>query len=139
MCTKKRCTSLPAGFGLDRKLPVIGFGCLRNACLVAIRDATGVARVALLTETSKTKWSKSLDTVASEISIIGVGDRSFVAGYATAKGVEVVRFDRDGGMSSVWRSSATNSAPALSWSSGRLLIAYKRGDELGHEIVPLSP
>jgi hypothetical protein len=139
MCTSKRCSSLPAGFKVDRKVPVIGFGCLRNACLVATRDASGLARLALLTETSKTQWRRTIETAVSPISIIGIGDGSFVAGYKTAARAEVVRFDRKGAMTSIWRDDAATTAPVLAWSSARLLVAYQRGEELVHEVVRVSP
>lgn len=137
MCSK-RCSSLGGSFKLDHRLPILGFGCLRDVCLVAARDAGGVARVALLTLTSKSKWTKPLDAV-STVSIIGVGDRSFAVGYATKDGSEVVRLGRDGAVSPIWRDAASTTAPSLVWSSGRLLIAHHRGGALVHETIALAP
>lgn len=138
MCTKKRCSSLPARFALDRRLPLLGFGCLRDACLIASRDDVGTIRLAYLGETSRLKWSQPLAAATSAVSIIGVGDRAFAVGYATDRGGEVFRFDRDGQSTSVWRDAASTGPPSLAWSSGRLLIAHYHGDALAHEIVPLQ-
>jgi hypothetical protein len=138
MCTRRRCSGLIATFKLDRRLPIIGFGCVDNACLVATRDDAGHARVALLTETSKLKWTKPLDASSGAVSILGVGDRGFVVGQLTRDGAEVLRFDRNGAATSLWRDGAATSAPALAWSSGRLLIARHHGDTLVHETLALA-
>jgi hypothetical protein len=138
MCTKRRCSGLVASFRLDVRLPILGFGCLGNACLVATRDDAGNARVTLLTETSKSKWVRPLDTPPETVSILGIGDRAFAVGYLTRAGAEVVRFDRDGKATSLWRDPAATSAPALAWSSGQLLIARHRGQALIHETIPLA-
>jgi hypothetical protein len=137
MCNEKGCSSLVAGFGLERKLPVIGFGCVEDSCLVAARDAAGAARLALVTTRAKTQWTKPLERAKSAISIVGVGNRSFAAAYATRDGAEVVRVARDGTMTSVWR-GAVATAPVVSWSSGRLLVAYMRDHELLHDVIPLD-
>jgi hypothetical protein len=138
MCTKKRCSGLPASFKLDRRIPILGFGCLRNACLIAVRDEAGNARLAFVTETNQSKWNKTLDTASSTVSIVGVGDRAFAVGYATGTGSEVVRFDRDGVATSLWRDPASTSVPALAWSSGLLLIAHRRGETPVHETIPVQ-
>jgi hypothetical protein len=137
MCTKKGCSGFPARFRLEHRIPILGFGCLRNACLIAGRDTAGSAHLALVTEASQVKWDKTLDGASSTVSIVGVGDHAFAVGYATGTGSEVVRFDRDGAVTSLWRDPASTSTPALAWSSGRLLIAHRRGEALVHETLPL--
>ena len=138
MCTRRRCSGLIASFRLDPRLPILGFGCVSNACLVAARDEAGNARIALLTETSKSKWTRPLDAPSQTISILGLGDRAFAVGYLTRTGAEVLRLDRDGKATPLWRDPAATSTPALAWSSGRLLIARYRGQALVHETIPLA-
>jgi hypothetical protein len=138
MCSRKRCSALPASFALDRKVPLLGFGCLRNACLIALPHAAGEVRLALLTESSRTRWTRPWKTPSSTISIIGVGDRAFAIGHATDNGAEVVRIDSDGQVTSLWRDPAATTTPALAWSSGRLLIARYRGDTVAHHVISLA-
>ncbi|TMQ03377.1 MAG: hypothetical protein E6J90_14650 [Deltaproteobacteria bacterium] len=136
-CTRRRCSALHATFRLDRRLPILGFGCVSNACLIAVRDEAGTARLAFLTETGKTKWVVPLDTASSEISIIGIGDAAFAVGHATKAGAEVIRIDRSGATAVVWRDAASTGSPALAWSSGRLLVAHHHGAALVHDTIPL--
>lgn len=138
MCSSKRCSTLSAAFAFDRRLPLLGFGCLRNACLVASRDAAGNARIAFLTQTSRTKWTRPLTTASSSVSIVGVGDHAFALGHATSDGTEVVRVDREGAITPLWRGPISTTAPALAWSSGRLLIARPSGDTILHDIIELA-
>jgi len=138
MCTKRRCSGLIASFKLDRRLPILGFGCLGNACLIATRDDAGNPRIALLTETSKMKWTRPLDATGATVSVLGIGDRAFAVGYATKAGAEIVRIDRTGAATPLWRDAAATGAPAVMWSSGRLLIAHHHGDALVHETLALA-
>jgi hypothetical protein len=137
MCSKKACSSLPASFTLDRRIPIVGAGCLRNMCLLATRDTDGAVRLSLASTTGRTKWSRPLPT-SSPVSIVGVGDRAFAVGYETMDGAVVLKLDRDGKATPVWSDRYTT-APVLAWSSGRLLIARFRGDSLEHDTVALAP
>jgi len=137
LCGKRKCSGLGASVRLERRLPVLGIGCLSNVCLIAVRDDTGTAQLALLTESGRTKWVKPLDTPSQAISIVGVGNRRFAIGYAAKAGAEVVQIDRDGAIASLWRDAASTGSPALAWSSDRLLIAHHRGDALIHATIPL--
>jgi hypothetical protein len=137
MCTKNACSNLPASFTLDRRLPVLGAGCLRNMCLLATRGTDGSAWLSLLSITGRTKWSQPLP-ISSPVSIVGVGDRAFAVGYETTDGAVVLKLDRDGKATPAWRDPYP-SAPVLAWSSGRLLIARFRGDSLEHDTVALTP
>jgi hypothetical protein len=137
MCSKKSCSNLPASFTLDRNLPVLGAGCVRNACLLATRHATDRARLSLATTTGRIRWSQPLATTGA-VSIVGVGDRAFAVGFAGPDGAAVIKLDRDGKATPLWRDSAAG-APALAWSAGRLAIARFRGDELVHDTIALAP
>ncbi|HET7505056.1 MAG TPA: hypothetical protein VFK02_28755 [Kofleriaceae bacterium] len=134
MCTAKRCGSLPGTFKLDHRLPILGFGCLRDACLIAARDAEGNAGLVYVTAAGRRKWNQRLPA-ASTVSIVGYGDRAFAVGYTTEAGAEVLRFDPSGASSPLWRDPYTTSVPALAWSSGRLLVAHRHAD-LAYDIVP---
>ena len=136
-CTTRRCSTLPATAGLDRKIQILGFGCLPNACLFAVRDPDGNARLGYVAKTLRGKWTRAVPATSATVSVIGVGDRAFAVGYASQAGVEVVRFDREGNATSVWRDDHASGAPALAWSSGRLLVAHFHGDQLSHETIAL--
>ena len=138
MCTKRRCSGLFATYKLDHRLPILGFGCLSNACLVAWRDDAGKARIALLSEMGRSRWNKLLDTAGDRVSIIGVGDGALAVGYLGPAGAVVERFDRNGTVTSLWRDAAATGAPTLTWSSGRLLIARYQGASLGYETIALA-
>jgi hypothetical protein len=139
MCTKKACSNLPVSFTLERRLPILGVGCLRTACLLATPDEAGRARLTLVTTTGRSKWNQPLDTAPQGVSIVGVGDRAFAVGYAAPGGAEVITIDRDGKVAPVWRDRASNRAPALAWSSGRLLIAHYHGERAVGETIALTP
>jgi hypothetical protein len=136
MCSAKRCNAMPYVVGLDANLPLLGVGCVHEACLVAARDESGTARIALVAR-NKARWTKPLATTAGTASVIGAGDRAFAVAIAADHGAEVIRFDRDGNAASVWRDATATSVPALAWSGGRLLVAYQRGGELVHDAVAM--
>ncbi|HZJ64287.1 MAG TPA: hypothetical protein VFD36_12275 [Kofleriaceae bacterium] len=136
MCSKRACSNLPASFTLDRRLPLLGVGCLRNACLLATRDESGRPRLSLVTTTGRGKWNQPV-AASGAVSIVAAGDRAFAVGYAGPDGAEVIRLDRDGKVTALLRDPAAG-APALAWSAGRLLIARFRGDALIHDTVALA-
>jgi hypothetical protein len=140
MCTKRRCSGLFATYKLDHRLPILGFGCLSNACLVAWRDDGNHARIALLSEMGRSRWNKVLDTAGDQVSIVGVGvgDGALAVGYLGPAGAAVDRFDRNGTVTALWRDAAATGAPTLSWSSGRLLIARYQGTALAYETIALA-
>jgi hypothetical protein len=133
MCTKNRCGGLAGTVTLDHRLPILGFGCLRDACLIAARDADGNAGVSYITASGRRRWTRRLP-VSSTASILGFGDRAFAVGYASGAGAEVVRFDPTGAVTPLWRDPASATAPTLAWSSGRLLVAHWHA-ELAYEVI----
>jgi hypothetical protein len=136
MCSKRACSNLPASFTLDRRLPILGVGCLRNACLLATRDESGRPRLSLVMTTGRGKWNQPV-AASGAVSIVAAGDRAFAVGYAGPDGAQVIRLDRDGKATALWRDPAAG-APALAWSAGRLLIARFRGDALVHDTIALA-
>jgi hypothetical protein len=139
MCTKKACSNLPASFKLEQRLPILGVGCLRNACLLATPDEAGHPRLTLVTTTGRSRWNHPLEAASGPISIVGVGDRAFAVGYAAPGGPDVIKIDRDGKAARVWRDPASSGTPALAWSSGRLLIAHHHGERAVGETIALAP
>lgn len=127
MCTKKKCASLPAAVAFPRSDVLLGFGCLRNACLVAARDKHGKARLAYLTESGSTKWTRPLATDRLAVSIVGAGSRAFAVGYVGENGAEVLRVEPKGATSKVWQGAAADGVPALAWSNGQLLVGQRSG------------
>jgi hypothetical protein len=138
MCSQKACSGLPASFKLERRVPVLGIGCLRTMCLMATPDDAGKTRVTLMTTTGRSKWSHTLEGASGPVSIVGVGDRAFAVGYAAQDGARVDRFDRDGNAAPVWRDPASHRPPALAWASGRLLVAHYHGEHGVGETVELA-
>jgi hypothetical protein len=139
MCSHKACSNLPVSFKLEQRIPVLGVGCLRTACLLATPDDAGTTRITLVTTTGRSKWTHTLEGASGPVSIVGVGDRAFAVGYATQGGARVDRFDRNGRVGPVWRDPASPRPPALAWSSGRLLVAHYHGERAVGQTVELAP
>lgn len=126
-CTRKKCSGLPASVALGREETLLGFGCVRDACLIAARDKSKPPRLQLVTESGATKWTKPLATSVYQVSIIGAGDRAFAVGYVGETGTEVVRIDRKGTLAPLWKGAAAKHAPALAWSRDQLFIGHDGG------------
>jgi len=135
MCTKKRCGALPGTFKLPREVSLIGLGCVRDACLLATRAPSGAAHVSYVTSSGRRKWTQPLAASSPTVSIIGYGDRALAVGYAGPDGAEVLRFDAAGASTPLWRDPASHGAPALAWSSGRMLVAHYHGDQIANEVI----
>jgi hypothetical protein len=130
-CTRKKCASLPAAVALEPNATLVGFGCVKRSCMLAIREK-GAVRFSFITESGGTKWSKPLPKTARDISIVGVGKASFALAYASDDGAEVLRAEKNGKTSRVWH-AANGGAPVIAWSLGQLLVAH--GDR--HTLVPM--
>jgi hypothetical protein len=123
-CTRKKCSGLPASVTLGRQETLLGFGCVRDACLLAARDRSKEPRLVYVTESGAAKWTRPLATSVHEVSIIGAGDRAFAVGFVGANGTEVVRVDRSGNLGPVWKGPSGKHAPALAWSRDQLLVGH---------------
>lgn len=133
MCTKKKCAALPGAVAFRRDQVLLGFGCLRNGCLLAARDPRGATRLQYITESGSTKWTKPLPTKELAVSIVGAGDRAFAVGYVGDHGAEVLRVEpKSGGVTSVWQGSAAAGIPALAWSRDQLLV----GQATRQSVIP---
>jgi hypothetical protein len=134
MCTAKRCGGLTASVPMHRENVILGMGCLRNACMIAHRDQRNKTVVTYVTESGSAKWSKPIETDATSVSVIGVGDNAFAVGFANRNGGHVLRFDRKGNTTQPWRGSVGSGVPQLAWSMGYLLIAHYTNDS----VTPIS-
>jgi len=138
MCGKKRCSPLTGRFRIAAGERILGFGCLRTACLVATRAGDDPPRFSFLTETGKRKWTLQLAIASPRAAILGIGDRAFAVGYLGEHGAEIQRIDRDGKATPLWRDPAATTVPALAWSSGKLMIARYHGAALTHEVLAVA-
>jgi hypothetical protein len=127
-CSRKQCSGVAGAVAFDRRDTLLGFGCVRNACLLAAHDKQGKARLQFVTESGSTKWKRPLETTQLEVSVIGAGPDAFAIGYVSEHGAEVLRIGRKGEVQKVWQGPASNGAPALAWSRDQLLVA-PRGAE----------
>jgi hypothetical protein len=127
-CDSNGCSPIPAVFAVDRNTAILGFGCIRGGCLVAMRDAAG-ARLAYFD--GKRKWSRPLDG-AIAVSIVGAVDR-FAVAIATPSEGELVRIAPDGTSDELWRDAVA--APLVVGASARrVMLAYRRGGALVHDV-----
>jgi hypothetical protein len=127
-CSRKKCGGVAGTVAFDRKDTLLGFGCVRNACLLAARDKQGSNRLQLVTESGSIKWKRPLATTQLDVSIVGAGPDAFAVGYVSEHGTEVLRIGRKGEVQKVWQGAAAAGAPALAWSRDQLLVA-PRGAE----------
>jgi hypothetical protein len=135
MCDKRRCGPLPARFQLPASHRIVGFGCLRAACLIATRVGTEPTRFSYVTNTGKQKWAVQRPIESPHVAILGIGDRAFAVGLLGTEGAEILRIDRDGKTTSLWRDPAATSVPSLAWSGGKLMIARYHGAALRHDVI----
>jgi hypothetical protein len=126
-CTRKKCAGIAASVAFDAGDTLLGFGCVRNACLLAVRNKGG-ERLQLVTESGATKWRKPFHT-DMRVSIVGAGPDAFALGYSTGeRETEIARVDRSGAIKSMWRGRDSDDAPSLAWSRDQLLVVLHGGD-----------
>ncbi|MCY1066423.1 hypothetical protein OV090_16705 [Nannocystis sp. RBIL2] len=136
-CGPRDCSGLVARVKIDAREAVVGFGCLRDRCLVGTRDDRGVSRVHLVSQLGEVAWSRTLATAAGgPLTIVGAGDRGFMVAAVDGDGASVLRFDDKGASTPVWQRRGVSS-PSLAWSHGRLAIAYAEADQVRSEVVAL--
>jgi hypothetical protein len=125
-CGTKQCSSLVAKVPVDSKDTLLGYGCVRDACLFATRDRAGATRLHRVTEKGRA-IVKPLDNAAADtsISIVGAGTRAFAIAYIATNGLATVeRVAVDGTFTDVWHFGNERQAPALAWAADKLLVAF---------------
>ncbi len=133
----KKCDGLATPIGIDSRRVLLGFGCLRDACVVVTRapdrsiDATWVA------SGGKLAWTQPLPGACgdTEVSIAGMKDTIAIA-YSTGPEPAVVEATQAGKLTPIWRTAADpNAAPSVVWSNSKLFVVHQRAGELATAIV----
>jgi hypothetical protein len=133
LCDKK-CSSIATPIALPKGRELLGFGCLRDACLIATRNG-GATEATWVSMKGKPQWTKplrdaSLDT---RVELVGTGTQIAIA-YATAGEPVVVAASRSGELAPIWQGEA-DGVPSIQWAAGRLVIARHVGGELISSVV----
>jgi len=128
LCTRKECSRLTTRVPIENER-LLGVGCVGDGCLFASRDGTGHTLLRYVTQAGKiSRWSLDAARADAGVHVVGAGDRAFAIAYVGHDGAAtVVRLGPDGRLASVWRDPAIEHAPALAWSTERLLIAGPGG------------
>jgi hypothetical protein len=132
-CTSKSC-DMPAQLPLGKQHTLLGFGCTKDACVLAAREGSTV-KLGWVRRGGKLAWSKALTDVAPEstFSIVGAGHRAIAVGYLTNTGATVQRVIASGSMERAWHDPSASEVPSLAWARDRLFVAQR--DE--RTVVPL--
>jgi hypothetical protein len=139
-CTQKRCSKqvqIPLG---PSDIP-FAIGCLRDGCLISYRGGEKLeTSIAWVTTSGKLTWSKQLPVRSvREVSITAAGPDALVVSYLGHLGATVSRVQRSGSVERVWADPTLDYAPDVAWSRGSLLLAWRSGAGVHHEVVPLLP
>jgi len=132
----KRCPSIPTTIGLEKGRELLGFGCIRDACVIAARNGHTL-EATWVNLRGKPQWTKPLRDAApdSQVELVGTGTQVAIA-YATASEPVVVAASRSGALAPIWQGAA-DEVPSIQWADGRLVIARHAGGELVGSVVPV--
>jgi hypothetical protein len=128
-CTRKECTNLVIKLPIDAKETLLGYGCVRDACLFATRDKHGTTKLYRVDERGRV-LVKPLDVATRDtaVEVVGAGRRAFAISYVAKDGqVTIQRVTIDAGLGEVWHFNDTDRAPSLAWRAGKLLVAEHGG------------
>lgn len=128
-CTRKECSGLVVKVPIDPKETLLGYGCVRDACLFATRDKHGTTKLHRVNERGravvKTLEHATRDTA---VVVVGVGRSAFAVSYMANDGQATIqRITTDLAFGEVWHFADTDRAPSLAWSAGKLLVAEQGG------------
>jgi hypothetical protein len=128
MCDKK-CSGLPMQIGLAKGREVLGFGCIRDACVIASRNGRAI-EATWLNARGKPQWTKPLRDASPDtrIALVGTGTQIAIA-YETGNEPVVVAASRGGEIAPIWQGAA-DGVPSIQWADGRLMIARHVGGKL---------
>jgi hypothetical protein len=132
----KTCPSIPTSVRLEKGREMLGFGCIRDACVIAARDGRTV-EATWVSLRGKPQWTKPLRDAApdSQVELVGTGTQVAIA-YATAGEPVVVAASRTGELAPIWQGAA-DEVPSIQWADGRLVIARHTGGQLVGSVVPV--
>jgi len=132
----KTCPSIPTSVRLEKDRELLGFGCIRDACVIAARNGRTV-EATWVSLRGKPQWTRPLRDAApdSQVELVGTGTQVAIA-YATAGEPVVVAASRTGELSPIWQGAA-DEVPSIQWADGRLVIARHTGGQLVGSVVPV--
>ena len=122
-CGDRACDGRFLRVPFDRSDELLGYGCLRDSCLFALRDGTGRTWLRHVTEQGRLRaWLISDASPLTAFAIVAVGVRAFAIAYAGGDGASTVqRLELDGTRTEL--ATFGGAVPALAWSAGKLLVA----------------
>jgi hypothetical protein len=125
----KQCPSLPTPVSLAKGRELLGFGCLRDGCVIATRNG-GAVEATWVTTKGKPQWTRPLRDAGPDtrVELVGTGTQIAIA-YATAGEPVVVAATRTGELAPIWQGAA-DGVPSLQWADGRLVIVRHIGGDL---------
>ncbi len=90
-CTAKKCTTLVVKVPIESKDTLLGYGCVRDACLFATRDKAGTTKLTRVTERGKS-IVKTLEHATAEtpVAIVGAGQGAFAVSYLAKDGLATI-------------------------------------------------
>lgn len=125
----KRCPSIPTPVGLAKGRELLGFGCIRDACVIAARNGRTL-EATWVSSKGKPQWTKPLRDASPEtqVALVGTGTQVVIA-YATAGEPVVVAASRSGELVTIWQGEA-DGVPSIQWADGQLMIVRHVDGEL---------
>ncbi|MBL9020365.1 MAG: hypothetical protein JNL83_39645 [Myxococcales bacterium] len=139
-CSERGCDGEIVRLPVSQQHALEGIACNDTACLVALRDERGAARLGWMTSRGKVVWSKPLTdaTPESRFSLAAAGSRAFVVGYVGREGATVTRAIESGSLVRAWADPYARGTPEVAWATDRLFVAHRHaGGEVAPEVVPL--
>jgi hypothetical protein len=121
---------------LPKKSAVLGFGCTRGGCAIAMRGgAGGGVQVTWVTPQGKAQWTKPLPHASpdTQVALAGTGAQVAIA-YATSNEPVVVTVSASGAIATVWQ-GASDGLPSIVHSAGKLLVARTAAGEVAGDLV----
>ncbi len=132
------CQRYPTRAAIDPAREILGFGCTREACLVATRNDQHVIEVTWLDRKGKAVWTKPLPSACRDttVTIVGAGAKIAIA-YSLGPEPLVTLVDRAGTLKPSWQGGGDpDTVPGLAWSShDGLLVAYHRDGAIATAIL----
>jgi hypothetical protein len=129
-CSRTNCSSTVTRVPIERSEHILGFGCVRDSCLIAARGKRGVTRLLHLTERGQLTVT-SLDSdpeIERPVHVVGVGARGFAISYFAEDGwTKISRVETDGARTVLLR-HPTISPPIIAWADDKLLVGFSSGE-----------
>lgn len=123
-CTPKACSAYVTKVPVPAEEQLLGFGCVRDACLFASRDKSQTVLRRVFETGRSIKLALTAAADDTRVEIVGTGPRVFAVAYVDREHrVAVELRDIDGSVKQSW-SFDEREVPALRWDGARLLVAF---------------